>query len=261
MRRMKGSPLNPYAPPAVTAESTSGGRAPSTENYRPLFALVTAVTAALAFSVLVEAAVIVQSLTTISVMSRVQAGEEVDEEMISGIDDRNVLVGLSQVAALLAGAIAFAMLTYRASRNALSYGQMLMKFSPGWAVGFYFIPLVSLWKPYYAMKEIWQASDPTGDVHPGSVEVPALLPVWWWAFVVHNLAGQITFRMARAVNDPGSLISAAHADIASAIATIIAALLAIAVARTLAARQDACQKAAEAFRATRRAATPATSAY
>jgi hypothetical protein len=256
---MQGPPLNPYAPPAANVES-EGARAPSTRTYRPLFGLATAVTVALAFSVLIEAVVIPHALTTISVMNQVEAGEHVTRQVITDIDGRTALLAIAQMIALLGGAIAFCMLTHRASCNAESYGQLIMRYTPGWAVGWYFIPIASLWKPYDAMKQIWQASDPTGDPHPGAIDVPVLLPAWWWAFVVHILAGQVSFRLTKAVHDPGGLIAACYADIVAAIATIIAAVLAILVVRSLAARQDACQKAAEAFRAARSAA-PVASPY
>ena len=58
-----------------------------------------------------------------------------------------------------------------------------MSISAGWAAGYFFIPIMNLWKPYQAMKEIWQGSDPDPTVHAFSVRVPALLPWWWGLFL------------------------------------------------------------------------------
>lgn len=68
---------------------------------------------------------------------------------------------------------------YLANANAHALGAEGMRFTPGWAVGWYFVPIANLWKPYQAMKEIWQASAVKTDWRV--VRVPRLLP-WWWAF-------------------------------------------------------------------------------
>ena len=47
---------------------------------------------------------------------------------------------------------------HRANHNARQLGADDMRFTPGWAVGWYFVPIAWFWKPYQAMKEIWLAS-------------------------------------------------------------------------------------------------------
>jgi len=54
-----------------------------------------------------------------------------------------------------------------------------MEITPGWAVGWNFIPIATLWKPYQAIRQIWQASHNLQA--PESVPVPNLF-VWWWTF-------------------------------------------------------------------------------
>ena len=69
-----------------------------------------------------------------------------------------------------------------------------MGFSPGWAVGWYFIPFANLWKPYQAMKEIWQAS--ASPEHWESEDRSWLLPLWWTLWIVSNLLSNAAFRLA-----------------------------------------------------------------
>ena len=78
---------------------------------------------------------------------------------------------------------------YISNRNVHALGAKLMKFSPGWSVGWYFIPVASFWKPFQAMNEIWK-----GSKNPASwrqEETPAFLRWWWFLFLVHDLAGRI----------------------------------------------------------------------
>ncbi len=73
-------------------------------------------------------------------------------------DKRQQIIGLFQYSIDIATIILFAMWIYRANFNARQLGAKNMKFTPGWSVGYYFIPFLNLWRPYQAMKEIWKAS-------------------------------------------------------------------------------------------------------
>lgn len=73
-------------------------------------------------------------------------------------DQRQKVIGLFQAGVAITTIILFAMWIYRANFNARSLGAQKMKFTPGWSVGYYFIPFLNLWRPYQAMKEIWKAS-------------------------------------------------------------------------------------------------------
>ena len=55
--------------------------------------------------------------------------------------------------------------------------------SPGWAVGWYFIPFANLIKPYGVMDEIWDGShqgDEAPDYSPSTLGL-------WWMFLDHIL--------------------------------------------------------------------------
>ena len=58
-----------------------------------------------------------------------------------------------------------------AARSGARYHEVITT-TPGWCVGWYFIPIANLWKPYVAMREIVRAST-TGQALPGY-----LLPFW-----------------------------------------------------------------------------------
>ena len=47
---------------------------------------------------------------------------------------------------------------HRANYNARQLGAENMKFTPWRSIGYYFLPIFNLWRPYQAMKEIWKAS-------------------------------------------------------------------------------------------------------
>ena len=72
---------------------------------------------------------------------------------------------------------------YRASANAHALAGGLT-ISPAWAVGWYFVPVANLWKPYQAVAEIWRAS--TISEAWQTVTVPRMLLVWWIVWLANR---------------------------------------------------------------------------
>ena len=95
-------------------------------------------------------------------------------------------VAIISVVAFLLTAILFACWTYRASANAHVIADGL-SISAGWAVGWYFVPVMSLFQPYVAMKETWLASKYGSNW--GDAEVTGLLPFWWVTWLVSGFMG------------------------------------------------------------------------
>lgn len=89
---------------------------------------------------------------------------------------------LAEITVVLTTMILVLMWTYRANHNARQLGAVDMRFTPGWAVGWYFIPIAWFWKPYQAMTEIWRASVNPSD--SGATPVSPLLRWWWGLWVV-----------------------------------------------------------------------------
>jgi hypothetical protein len=70
---------------------------------------------------------------------------------------------------------------YFANFNAHQLGAIGMRFTPGWSIGWFFIPIANFWKPYQVMKELWQVSKNSSTWRVQSVS--PLVP-WWWFLIV-----------------------------------------------------------------------------
>jgi hypothetical protein len=208
------------------------------------------VTLILALTMAVEVVAAACAAVTIAVMGRVAAGEQVAASALAGIDQRAVPLAVAQTVMWIAAVIAFCLMVGRASRNAHAFGQMALEFTPGWAVGIFFVPVVALWRPYQAVKEIWIASEPRLDIPPvlRGGAVSALLPAWWATFLIHELGGRLAARASRNRHAAADFVVAGYSDVVSAVLTIVASVVAIVLVRALARRQDACQAAVEARR-------------
>jgi len=100
----------------------------------------------------------------------------------------------------------------RSCKNAWLLNPPKMKATPAWAVAYYFIPIVSLWKPYSSMLEIRNAS------FGMRANLTRLLPLWWlsWLAFMILTAGQLTGHLSINVEIMAILDKLASvADIAS----------------------------------------------
>lgn len=102
-----------------------------------------------------------------------------------------VIFAVPVLVVMLGTAILVLMWIHRANYNARALGATRMEFTPGWAVGWYFIPIANFWKPYQAMKEICRAS-----LRPSrwwEEKAPSLLPLWWGLWLLSSGAGGISW--------------------------------------------------------------------
>ncbi len=60
------------------------------------------------------------------------------------------VVTLFQFLLLLSGGVCFLIWTYRLTANLRSFGVPGLKHTPGWAVGYFFVPIMSLFHPSWA---------------------------------------------------------------------------------------------------------------
>ena len=73
-------------------------------------------------------------------------------------DKRQQIVGIIYLINLIISGFLILKWIHRANYNSHRLGAENMEFTSGWSIGYYFIPILALFKPYQAMKEIWQTS-------------------------------------------------------------------------------------------------------
>ena len=148
--------------------------------------------------IVISVIAIVSGALEFQMLQDVQAGifdsDENFEDVAIANDTRQGIVGIVQALTFITSGVLILMWIHRANFNAHRLGADGMGFSPGWAVGWYFIPFANLWKPYQAMKEIWQAS--ASPEHWESEDRSWLLPLWWTLWIVSNLLSNAAFRLA-----------------------------------------------------------------
>ena len=136
-------------------------------------------------------------------------GGDISEAAAAANDARQQLIGVIQVLLYLATGITFLAWFHRVHKNLSGLGGRDFKYSPGWAVGGFFIPFLNLVRPLQVMREAWHGSDPAGlerDLGTSGPSLrnqlgtPALMAWWWTFFLVSGLLGNIIMRMSFAEN-------------------------------------------------------------
>lgn len=152
-------------------------------------------------------------------------------EWATANDQRQQLMAVALLATLLVVVVVFSCWIVRANRNARALGAVGMTFTPGWSVGWFFVPIASLWKPFQAMREIWKASaDP---INWSAAPTDPLLGWWWAGFVASSLLGQVSFRMSMAAKTLDSLKSYTAVSILDDLVDVVATGLALALVERL----------------------------
>ncbi len=109
------------------------------------------------------------------------------------------LVALLHIPVWLGGIVVFLVWIYKAYKNLEPLQASGLSHSPGWAVGWWFIPFANLVKPFQVMKEIWVESDPEYEAElaflPTTLSAPAIMGLWWATFLAGNILGRIAERM------------------------------------------------------------------
>ena len=149
-------------------------------------------------------------------------------------------IGLVTLGAFVFTVVTYLMWVHRVHRNLPALVAGPLRFTPGWAVGYYFIPIINLFRPYQAMTEAYNASragvdgsaaaTSTGwDARPTGTSLIG----WWWAtWIVSNVIDRVAFRMAtRAGDDPDQQAAALWAEMTSAAVSIVAAVLLVRLIR------------------------------
>src|SRR5262249_43015408 len=116
-------------------------------------------------------------------------------------DNRQHWFAVIQTGVRVIAAVTFMFWIYRASRNARALGAKEMKYSPGWSVGWFFVPVAELFMPYLVMRELWKASSPVARGQWQQSTVSPVLGAWWAMTVVkahfHFSARQVMLNDSR----------------------------------------------------------------
>jgi len=172
-------------------------------------------------------------------LSRIAGGEQVGPDEADTNDARVHLIGVIQVCAFILTAIVWLVWLYRAYANLKLVGSKKSQFTPGWAVGYWFVPLLNLVRAYQIVVDLWLRSDTQNAADTvASLPRPQLVSAWWAVYLIAAAVSRGAASLATDAHSAADLLSATNVNMLSDALSIAAALLAIAVVRGIDQRQQ-----------------------
>ena len=184
----------------------------------------------------------VTSFWQIELIKRIEAGGDWSQEEVELSDTVAVGIGIIHIGVYVATIVVFLMWFHRVRANLPALGITNARWSPGWAVGWWFVPIMNLFRPYQVTSEIWRASDPlatSADWRDRSA--PALLGWWWALFLIGGGLDRGSFRMWNRIDEQPrgfDLDTLLLVDTAAAIVTVAGSVLIIRIIRGIDRRQS-----------------------
>lgn len=111
------------------------------------------------------------------------------------------IIALFQILARILTIVVFLIWLHRAFKNLPALAAQNLEFSPGWAVGWWFIPFANLVKPYQIMSELWNAGDSDYDPElflSNRIGTPSIIGWWWGFFIIGGIIGRISDSLSNA---------------------------------------------------------------
>jgi hypothetical protein len=148
-------------------------------------------------------AMIISGFTQVDLLQKMDSGfyqsESIKMRDAEANDSRESALGLIFLAIWFPTSISVLMWIFKAHKNALRYG-VKKKFSAGWAVGSFFVPIITLIRPYQAMKELHLCSE--YPISWQNEKTDAIFPIWWTLWLVTGLIDQFILKWFLKENDP-----------------------------------------------------------
>ncbi len=150
------------------------------------------------------------------------------------------MLGMLESPLRIVTGIVFLVWVYRTYNNLSALKSRNLEFSPGWAVGWWFIPFANLVKPFQIVREIFNESDPEFDAETGFLHISPGTPVevgfWWAAFLASNVFYRVSDAFYGKGDEPASEYYAPF-FLGGALLSVAAASLAIYIVKETARRQ------------------------
>lgn len=106
------------------------------------------------------------------------------------IYNMSVLIPLLSIGSIIPLYLFFLIWIYRIYKNLSVLGAKNLRMTPGWAVGWYFIPIVRYWKTYQGLKDAWNACSLNLDFDEKKwSDRKGATIIKWWTLIYLSIEG------------------------------------------------------------------------
>ena len=215
------NPYNPYAPPSEDEVF----QAPAEEFYKSSEGLAAALRVVLGVNVAVLMISIGVMSMQVELLQRATRGTISMAE--AETNDLRVLIATSvSLLALVVGGILWCIWQNRTSKNVRALGAENLQFGPN-AWGWFFCPVVNLWRPVSVISELWTAASDADSQDDEVVPPNWLIGGWWLPWLLGGIISRIAAKMAEDTSDIGALVTSSQWEMVSDVLIAISGVFAI----------------------------------
>jgi Domain of unknown function (DUF4328) len=211
---------------------------------RSIRSLGTATSILLGVQLVLMAAQIVALIHRVDLVHHYQHGGFVNLDQADAADAAVRWTAGLEALVFIATVVVWCVWQHRAQSNARLMTAGTTTFTPGWAVGWWFVPIANLFKPFQTVRELWKAS--LGGAGWREIRTWSLLGWWWGVWIAGSVDVWVGGGGAGVGFQMGSDARVATADQLDArdtwgivwlLARMVAAVLAIVIVRSIEERQ------------------------
>ncbi len=156
-------------------------------------------------------------------------GVGISRDMADANDGRQRIIGIVYLVVYIVSGITFILWFRRAYYN-LHTQVALLQHGEGWAAGGWFVPIVSWWRPYQIMREMYVETQHlfTQRVSNYTQRITTALLGWWWTlWIVEGALAQISFRLSKDAKTVDDFVTSTTWSMISSVVALPLALITI----------------------------------
>ncbi|MET0760679.1 MAG: DUF4328 domain-containing protein [Flavobacterium sp.] len=173
-----------------------------------------------------------------NLLKSLQNNEEVTEQMLNSNDAREQIIAILYLVVFIISAITFIQWFRRAYYN-LNI-RTNCNHSDGWAAGSWFVPIISLFRPYQIMKEMWDKT--TGMIQSKSLKKEEnstiIFGLWWTLWIVSNYLGQYVLKSTFKAETVENFLNSTIGDMTLSIIGIPLAILTVMIIKSYSLKEE-----------------------
>lgn len=185
-----------------------------------------------------DIASIFSSFLQYNLLKAIQNNETVSNQMIDANDTRQQLIGVLYTIVFIVSAVTFIQWFRRAYYN-LNI-RTSCNHPEGWAAGSWFVPIISLYRPYQIMTEMWEKT--TNLIQSKTTTLKEsntiLIGVWWTLWIISNYIGKYALKKAFNSETIEHFLSSTIGDITISIIGIPLAIVTVLIIKAYAAKEE-----------------------
>lgn len=167
-----------------------------------------------------------------------QNNEDVTDQMLIANDSREQIIAILYLIVFIISGVTFIQWFRRAYYNLNIRANC--NHSNGWAAGSWFVPIISLYRPYQIMKEMWnETSAQIKSKSPNYIEKSTIIiGIWWTLWIFSNYIGSYILKASFKTESISGFINTTIADIIISVIGIPLAIATVIIIKTYSKKEE-----------------------